>query len=114
MITTLGSGKVESLADLQRSYNFLSGEYVTYKPIHNQLAKPAFADFMRHAAEYLLARLIQQSLTVPLKGAYSEFNRIVLQDGSSFAVKDSLSGVYPGRFLPRISSMAISLVFYYP
>jgi len=108
MITTLGSGKVESLADLQRSYNFLSGENVAYKPFHNQLAIPAFADFMRHAAEYLLARLIQQSLTVPLKGAFSEFKRIVLQDGSSFAVKDSLSGVYPGRF-HTISPAAVEL-----
>jgi len=108
MISALGSGKVDTLADLHRSYNFLSGEGVAYKPFHNQLAKPAFADYMRHAAEYLMGRLVQQSLNTPLKGAFSEFRRIVLQDGSSFAVKDTLAGVYPGRF-HAISPAAVEL-----
>lgn len=108
MISALGSGKVESLADLHRSYNFLSGGGVAYKPFHNQLAKPAFADYMRHAAEYLIGKLVQQSLNAPLKGAFSEFRRIVLQDGSSFAVKDTLAGVYPGRF-HAISPAAVEL-----
>lgn len=108
MISTLGSGKVETLADLQRSYNYLASESVAYKPFHNQLSKFAFADFMRQAAEYLLGALIQKSLTTPLKGAFSEFERIVLQDGSSFAVKDELAPIYPGRF-HAISPAAVEL-----
>lgn len=47
---SLGSGKVETLADLHRSYNYLANESVAYKPFHNQQSKPTFADFMRHAA----------------------------------------------------------------
>lgn len=108
MISSLGSGKVETLADLHRSYNFLASEAVAYKPFHNQLSKPAFADFMRHAAEYLLETMIQKSLTPPLKGVFSEFERILLQDGSSFAVKDELASVYPGRF-HKISPAAVEL-----
>lgn len=108
MISSLGSGKVETLADLHRSYNFLADESVAYKPFHNQLSKPTFADFMRHAAEYLLETMIQKSLTPPLKGVFSEFERILLQDGSSFAVKDELASVYPGRF-HKISPAAVEL-----
>jgi hypothetical protein len=108
IISALGSGKVETLADLQRSYNFLADENVAYKPFHNQLSKSTFADFMRHAAEYILEKLIQKSLNAPLKGAFSEFERILLQDGSSFAVKDELAPTYPGRF-HAISPAAVEL-----
>ena len=108
MISSLGSGKVETLADLQRSYNFLANASIAYKPFHNQLSKSTFANFMRQAAEYLLGTLIQKSLTPPLKGVFSEFERILLQDGSSFAVKDELASVYPGRF-HKISPAAVEL-----
>ncbi len=112
IISSLGSGRVETLADLHRSYNFLARESVAYKPFHNQLSNPTFADFMRHAAEYLLETLIQKSLTTPLKGAFSEFERILLQDGSSFAVKDELASVYPQRF-HTISPAAVELLVTY-
>lgn len=58
IISALGSEKVETLADLQRIYNFLAEENIAYKPFHNQLSKSTFADFMRHAAEYILEKLI--------------------------------------------------------
>lgn len=108
IISTLGSGKIETLADLQRSYNFMAEENVAYKPFHNQLSKPEFSEFMRHAAEYLLEKLIQKSLNAPLKGAFSEFERLLLQDGSSFAVKDELAAIYPGRF-HAVSPAAVEL-----
>jgi hypothetical protein len=37
-------------------------------------------------------------LRVDDAGAFAQFSRIVLQDGSSFALKETLSQVYPGRF----------------
>jgi hypothetical protein len=108
IISSLGSGQVESLADLQRSYNFMADEDVAYKPFHNQLSKKSFADFMRHAAEHVMQMLIQKSLNTPLKGAFSEFKRIIIQDGSSFAVKDQLAPIYHGRF-HAISPAAVEL-----
>lgn len=108
IVSALGSGKVESLADLQRGYNFMADEDVAYKPFHNQLSKKAFAEFMRHTAEHVMEKLIQKSLNTPLKGTFSEFKRIILQDGSSFAVKDELAHVYPGRF-HAISPAAVEL-----
>jgi hypothetical protein len=39
-------------------------------------------------------------LSVGTRGAFSEFRRIVIQDGSSFAVKDALCKHYPGPSLP--------------
>lgn len=108
IISIFGSGKVESLADLQRSYNFMANEDVAYKPFHNQLSKKTFASFMRHAAEHVMGMLIKKSLNAPLKGAFSEFKRIVIQDGTSFAVNDQLAPIYPGRF-HAISPAAVEL-----
>jgi len=108
MVSTPGNGKVETLADLQRSYNFPASETIAYKPFHNQLSKPTFAKFMRECAQHMLTALIQRSLTTPQKGQFSEFERIVIQDGSFFAVKDTLASVYPGRF-HTISPAAVEL-----
>src|SRR6266699_2105655 len=70
LTATCASQRVETLADLYRGFNALFGITVTYKAFYNQMAKPHFA----------------------------EFRHIVIQDGSSFAIHDSLREVFPGRF----------------
>ena len=69
-----------------------------YKPFYDQLAKREFAGFMRETARRLLETLVIRVLGMPQGGAFSEFRRIVIQDGSSFAIKDALKEVFPGRF----------------
>ena len=56
MVSTLGSGRVESLADLLRAFNHQHGVEVAYKAFYNRLARIGFAVFMRG----MLARLIDQ------------------------------------------------------
>ena len=56
MVSTLGSGRVESLADLLRAFNHQNGVDVAYKAFYNRLARLGFATFMRE----MLARLIEQ------------------------------------------------------
>jgi hypothetical protein len=58
MLSSLASGKVETLADIQRSFNALFGERLAYKPFHNQLSKRGFAQFMRACVERLLEKLV--------------------------------------------------------
>ena len=90
--------RVDSLADLQRGFNALFGYTMDYKPFYDQLAKREFAGFMRETARRLLETLVVRVLGMPQGGAFSEFRRIVIQDGSSFAIKDALKEVFPGRF----------------
>ena len=56
MVSTLGSGHVESLADLLRAFNHQNGVDVAYKAFDNRLARVGFATFMRG----MLARLLDQ------------------------------------------------------
>ena len=100
--------QVETIADLQRAFNALFETEVAYKPFHNQLAKRQFADFMRELASRMLEALVVKVLEVGRKGAFAEFRRIVIQDGSSFAVKDVLARHYPGRFR-TVSPAAVEL-----
>ena len=93
--------RLESLADMQRHFNALFGTTVAYKPFHNQLAKRQFADFMRELVSALIERWTVRVLEASGEGAFSEFGRIVIQDGSSFAVHDALAHRYPGRFRAR-------------
>jgi len=99
---------VETLADLHRAFNALFDAEVEYKPFHNQLAKWAFPAFMRELASRLLEALVVKVLTAGREGAFAEFRRIVIQDGSSFAVKDALAQYFPGRFR-TVSPAAVEL-----
>ena len=108
LMTLFAGTQVESLADLQRGFNALFGYTMDYKPFYDQLAKRAFAVFMRETARGLLETLVIRVLGVAPGGAFSEFRRIVIQDGSSFAIKDALKEVFPGRF-KKVKPAAVEL-----
>lgn len=98
LLSACATMRVETLADLQRGFNALFGTTVAYKPFHNQLAKWRFADFMRELVGVVLEACVVRVLSAGAGGAFSEFRRIIIQDGSSFAVKEALREHYPGRF----------------
>lgn len=98
LVTALAVQQVQSLADLLRAFNAMTDRSVQYKPFHNQLSKVAFPVFMKASFEHLLSELSLRVLA-PLPGnALRQFDDIVIQDGSSFAVKDELAKQFPGRF----------------
>jgi hypothetical protein len=98
VVLALASARVESLADLLRAFNHQHGEGVAYKAFYNRLAREGFARFMRAMLTRLLDRLRCQTLTPEGARAVARFRDIVIQDGSSFAVKSPLHTVFPGRF----------------
>lgn len=98
LIVALGSGTIESLADLLREFNHQNGVAVAYKAFYNRLARASFVTFMRQMLARLLEHLSIQTLTPAGRTALARFKDIVIQDGSSFAVKHKLRGVFPGRF----------------
>lgn len=97
-IAGLAGGKIESLADLQREFNHQNDVTVAYKAFYNRLARPGFATFMRQMFGRLIERLCIQTLAPEGHTAVSQFKDIVIQDGSSFALKKKLRNVFPGRF----------------
>jgi hypothetical protein len=78
-VAALAGRNVETLADLLREFNYQNDTTVAYKAFYNRLARPGFANFMRQ----MFARLVEQW---------------TVQDGSSFALKNKLRDVFPGRF----------------
>jgi len=108
LIGALATQTVETLADLERKFVAMTGCSISSKPFHNQLSKPAFAEFMREVLCHLSGQLVVQVLE-PVPGSRLElFDDIELQDGSSFAIVDSLAARYPGRFT-KTSPAAIEL-----
>ncbi len=97
-IAGLGGGKVESLADLLREFNHQNDVTVAYKAFYNRLARPGFAKFMQQMFARLVERLSIQTLAPEGHAAVARFKDILIQDGSSFAVKKKLRDVFPGRF----------------
>ena len=98
LTATCASQRVETLADLHCGFNALCGTAVTYKAFYNQVAKPHFADFARTLAARLISDMTLKVLGFEKGRAFGEFRHIILQDGSSFAIHDSLREVFPGRF----------------
>ena len=98
VVATLGSGRVESLADLLRAFNHQNGATVAYKAFYNRLARAGFATFMQRMLARLIDQLRLQTLTPEGHTAVARFTDIVIQDGSSFALKPTLSAAFPGRF----------------
>ena len=98
LVSALASARVESLADLLRAFNHQEGVDVAYKAFYNRLARAGFAAFMRGMLARLVDRLRLDTLTPEGHRAVARFRDIVIQDGSSFALKAQLQEAFPGRF----------------
>jgi len=107
LVTGLGSGAVNTLADLVRLFGQLTGDEMAYKPFHDRLSNPTFPGLFRATLVSLLP-----SLTDPILVGRSKylkrFGDIVLQDGTSFALNDALREAYPGRFT-KVSPAAVEV-----
>lgn len=108
LLQAFGCGRLESIADIHRTFNALSERPVQYKPFHNQLAKPGFANFTREVLSRLLNELAGDVLRFAPDSPFARFEQIRLQDGTSFAVKDTLVETFPGRFT-TVSPAAVEL-----
>lgn len=98
LIAALADGTVETIADLCRAFNFMYGSATAYKAYYMRLARPGFVRFMQRMVERLLTGLAVEVIEPDPDTPLSRFEDVIIQDGSSFAVKASLRGVFPGRF----------------
>lgn len=98
VVAAMSTQQVESIADIERRFISLSGKHLEYKPFHKQLAKAAFAEFMREALCHLMGQLTLEVLRPKAGSPLAKFDDILLHDGSSFAIHKALAARYPGRF----------------
>jgi hypothetical protein len=98
VITVLASHSIDSIADIHRGFNSLFNMNVEYKPLHNQLMKKEFPELMRQILNQLLNSFAMQALSFKEESPFSQFSKILLQDGSSFSINPKLAKVFPGRF----------------
>ena len=98
MIEAFATASLNTIADVHRAFNALCDQTVQYKPFHNQLAKTQFPTFMRLLLSQLLNDLACDILRWSPDSPFARFERICAQDGTSFAVKHTLSTVFSGRF----------------
>jgi len=107
-LSTLGASKATWIADILRTFNAFTGLSIRYKPFHNQLRKAAFPEFMRRLLERALEKMTRRVLCTGLESKLGRFRDILLHDGSSFALKDGLKKLWPGRFT-KLSPAAVEL-----
>lgn len=108
LVSCLGCGKADWIADIHRAHNKLTKSKMQYKPFHNQLRKPEFAEWMRRLLETAMLKLTFPVLEAVPASKLGVFKDIRIHDGSSFAVKATLKKSFPGRFR-KVSPAAVEL-----
>ena len=108
LLNSLGSRRVESIADLLRDFNRDHKTEIYYKPYYNRLDCPGFPELMRQVFEAMMSGLCAQVLKPAKDGPFRRFKDIVVHDGTSFALRDSLVESFPGRFT-KVSPAAVEL-----
>jgi hypothetical protein len=98
IIASMASKEVEALADLHRHFNDFWQFQSSYKAFYNQLLKPTSGELFRASLCHIMSTLTMKVLGFETGRAFSEFKRIVIQDGSSFAIHEALAHLFPGRF----------------
>ncbi len=98
VITVLANHSIDSIADIHRGFNSLFDMEVEYKPFHNQMVKKTFPELMRQILNQLFNRFVMQTLSFDDSSPFARFTKILLQDGTSFAINPKLAKAYPGRF----------------
>lgn len=108
LLKSLGSKRVESIADLVRDFNYDHCTSVHYKPYYNRIDTPCFPRLMRMLLRVLLTEVTTAALQPHSDSKLNRFVDIIIQDGSSFALHDDLAETFAGRFT-TISPAAVEL-----
>jgi hypothetical protein len=98
VVASMAASEVHTIAGLHRQFNALWDLDVSYKGFYDQLAKPECGTFLHSRLCDMMDKLTLKVLGFQNGHALSEFGRILIQDGSSFALHDALRDVFPGRF----------------
>src|SRR2546422_7672012 len=108
VVASMATQQVKTIADLHRQFNELWAFESDYKAFYTQLLKSRSPEFFRTSLCHIMSQLTMKVLGFEAGEAFREFNRLILQDGSSFALHKALAEVFPGRF-NAVSPAAVEL-----
>lgn len=108
VIGSMATQQVRTIADLHRQFNELWELDTDYNAFYKQLLKSTAPEFVLNSLSDVMSQLIMKVLGFEAGAAFGEFNRLILQDGSSFALHQALAHVFPGRF-NAVSPAAVEL-----
>jgi hypothetical protein len=108
VIASMATQHVQTIADLHRQFNELWELDTDYNAFYKQLLKSTAPEFFLNSLSHIMSQLTMKVLGFEAGKAFSEFNRLILQDGSSFALHKALADVFPGRF-NAVSPAAVEL-----
>ncbi|MTI11871.1 IS4 family transposase, partial [Sansalvadorimonas verongulae] len=108
-LTALGKdSNAESLADLHRKLNEMTGLHVSYHAWREQVSKPEFVILMVWLFLRSLDKMVKRTLSFDPSSPFARFRHVWLHDGSSQAVIAKLKETLPGRF-KTVSPAAVEL-----
>jgi Transposase DDE domain len=108
VVASMATQQGRTIADLHRQFNELWELDTDYNAFYKQLLKPTAPEFFLDSLSDSMSQLTMKVLGFEAGAAFSEFNRLILQDGSSFALHDALANLFPGRF-NAVSPAAVEL-----
>lgn len=103
-----GDGSSRTQACLHRKFNELTGLNVSYHSWANQAKKDALPTLILWLWTQCLETFSRKVMAFDENSPFSEFDHILIQDGSSQAVYDALKEAFPGRF-SKVSPAAVEL-----
>ena len=108
VIGSMATQQVHTIADLHRQFNELWELDTDYNAFYKQLDKSAAPEFFLASLSDIMSQLTMKVLGFEAGAAFSEFGRLILQDGTSFALHQALAERFPGRF-NAVSPAAVEL-----
>lgn len=108
VIASMATQHVRTIADLHRQFNEVWELNSDYNAFYKQLLKSSAPEFFLSSLSAIMSQLTMKVLGFEAAAAFSEFDRLILQDGSSFALHQALAHVFPGRF-NTVSPAAVEL-----
>jgi len=108
VIGSMATQQVPTIADLHRQFNELWNLDTDYNAFYKQLDKSSAPTFFLDSLCAIMSQLTMKVLGFEAGAAFSEFDRLIIQDGSSFALHQALAEQFPGRF-SAVSPAAVEL-----
>src|SRR6266487_4602614 len=108
VVASMATQQVQTIADLHRQFNELWAFESDYKACYTQLLKSRSPEFFRTSLCPIMRQLTMKVLGFEAGEAFRACNRLIRQDGSSFALHKALAEVFPGRF-NAVSPAAVEL-----
>ena len=108
VIASMATQQVQTIADLHRQFNELWQLDTDYNAFYKHLLKSTAPEFFLNSLSHIMSQLTMKVLGCEAGEAFSEFHRLILQDGSSFTLHEALAHVFPGRF-NAVSPAAVEL-----